>query len=91
MLASRVGNRTLDRSDTRHGRLDRYHVKGNKKTAFEDCFGKPYQGEVMKFEEAALDRAGVSVEWKDSRRNQAGSSRCEIFPWSLAGQDHGFR
>ena len=71
--------------------LDRYHVKGNQKTAFEDCFGKPYQGEVMKFEEAALDRAGVSVEWKDSRRNQAGSSRCEIFPWSLAGQDHGFR
>ena len=26
---------------------ERYHVKDNKKTAFEDCFGKPYQGEVM--------------------------------------------
>ena len=31
------------------GRLfEGYHVKG-KKTAFEDCFGKPYQGDVMKF------------------------------------------
>ena len=28
---------------------ERYHVKANKKTAFEDCFGKPCQGEVMKF------------------------------------------
>ena len=25
--------------------LERYHVKGNKKTPFEDCFGKPYQSE----------------------------------------------
>ena len=37
-----------------------YHVKGNKKTAFEDCFGKPYQGEVMKFAEAALFCVAVS-------------------------------
>ena len=39
--------------------LERYHVKANKKTAFEDCFGKPYQGEVMKFAEAALFRVAV--------------------------------
>ena len=71
MLAARVvGNTSLDRSDTRHRRvpwlvrhagwlLDKYHVKGDKKTAFEDCFGKPYQGEVMKFAEAALFRVAV--------------------------------
>ena len=35
-------------------------MKGNKKTAFQDCFGKPYQGEVMKFAEAALFRVAVS-------------------------------
>ena len=40
--------------------LERYHVKANKKTALEDCFGKPYQGEVMKFAEAALFRVAVS-------------------------------
>ena len=40
--------------------LQGYHVKGNKKTAFEDCFGKPCQGEVMKFAEAALFRLAVS-------------------------------
>ena len=39
--------------------LEWYHVKCNKKTAFEDCFGKPYQGEVMKFAEAALFRMAV--------------------------------
>ena len=37
-----------------------HHVKGNKKTAFEDCFGKPCQGEVMKFVEAALFQVAVS-------------------------------
>ena len=40
--------------------LERYHVNGNKKTAFEDCSGKPYQGEVMKSAEAALFRLAVS-------------------------------
>ena len=40
--------------------LERYHVKANKKTAFEDCFGKLYQGEVMKFAEAALFRVAAS-------------------------------
>ena len=40
--------------------LERYHVKANKKTAFEECFGKPYQGEVMKFAEAALFHMDVS-------------------------------
>ena len=39
--------------------LEWHHVKCNKKTAFEDCFGKPYQGEVMKFAEAALFRMAV--------------------------------
>ena len=53
-------------SDTRHGRMavvgetERYHVKGNKKTLFEDCFGKPYQRELIKFAEAALFRLAVS-------------------------------
>ena len=41
-----------------------YHVKANKKTAFEDCFGKPYQGEVMKFVEAAMFRVAVSPSGK---------------------------
>ena len=36
--------------------LERYHVKGNKKTVFEDCFEKLYQGEFMKFAEVALFR-----------------------------------
>ena len=40
--------------------LERYHVKGNKQTTFEDCFGKPYQGEVKKFGKAALFRLVVS-------------------------------
>ena len=31
--------------------LERYHVKGNKEKAFEDCCGKPYQGEILKFAE----------------------------------------
>ena len=44
--------------------LERYHVKGKKKTAFEDCFGKPYQGEVMKFAEAALFRVAMSPSGK---------------------------
>ena len=35
-------------------------MKANKKTAFEDCFGKPYQGVVTKFAEAALFRFAVS-------------------------------
>ena len=43
---------------------ERCHVKGNKKTAFEDCCGKPYQGEVMKFAEAALFRVAVSPSGK---------------------------
>ena len=34
--------------------------RANKKAAFEDCFGKPYQGEVMKFAEAALFQVAVS-------------------------------
>ena len=44
--------------------LERYHVKVNKKTAFEDCFGKPYQGGVMKFAKAALFRVAVSPSGK---------------------------
>ena len=48
--------------------LERYHVQGNKKTAFEDCFGKPYQGEEMKFAEAALFRVAMSP----SGRNRDG-------------------
>ena len=40
--------------------LERCYVKSNKKTVFEDCFGKQYQGEVMKFEEAALFLLAVS-------------------------------
>ena len=40
--------------------LETYHVKGNWKMAFEDCFGKPYQGQVMKFAEAAFFRMAVS-------------------------------
>ena len=39
-------------------------MKGNKKTAFEDCFGKPYQGEVLNFAEAALFRVAVSLSGK---------------------------
>ena len=45
--------------------LERYHVKGNKKTPFEGCFGKPYQGEVMQFAEAALFRVAVSPSGKN--------------------------
>ena len=44
--------------------LERYHVKANKKTAFEDRFGKPCQGEVMKFAETALFRVAVSPSGK---------------------------
>ena len=58
------GSDTMDMCHmlVRHARwsLERYHVKSNKKTAFEDCFGKPYQGEVMKFAGAALFRLAVS-------------------------------
>ena len=46
--------------------LERYHVKANKKTVFEDCFGKPYQGEVMKFAEAAPFRVAVSPSGRES-------------------------
>ena len=62
--------------------LERDHVKGNKKTAFEDCFGKLY---LMKFAKAALFRV------KGSKRNQTGSSTREICPWHLVWQDHGIR
>ena len=41
--------------------FERHHVKGNKNTVFEDCFGKPYHREVMKFAEAALFRLAVSL------------------------------
>ena len=54
--------------------LERYDVKANKKTASEDCFGKPYQGEVMKFVEAALFRVALSPGGKiqdGSRRGRA--------------------
>ena len=44
--------------------LERYHVNGHKKTTFEGCFGKPYQGEVMKFAEATLFRVAVSPSGK---------------------------
>ena len=44
--------------------LEKYHVKANKKTAFEDCFGQPPQGEVMKFAEVALFRVAVSPSGK---------------------------
>ena len=44
--------------------LERYHVKANNKTAFEDCSGKPYQGEVIKLAEAALFRVAVSPSGK---------------------------
>ena len=40
--------------------LERYHVKGNQKTPFADCFRKPYHGEVTKFAEAALFWLAVS-------------------------------
>ena len=65
--------------------LEMSHVKGNKKTAFEDCFGKPYQGEVMKFAEAALFHVAVSPSGS-SKRNQAGSSRRKICPWQWLGK-----
>ena len=61
--------------------LDKSH-----ETSFEDCIGKPYQGEVMKFAEAALFRLP-----EGSKRNQAGSSRRKICPWHMAWQDHGIR
>ena len=40
--------------------LERYHVKANKKKAVEYCLGKPYQGEILKFAEAALFPLAVS-------------------------------
>ena len=49
--------------------LERHPVKGNKKTAFEGCFGKPYQGEVMKLAEAAPFRVAVSP--TESRQGRA--------------------
>ena len=44
--------------------LGRYRVKADKETAFEDRFGKAYQGEVMKFAEAVLFRVAVSPSGK---------------------------
>ena len=77
MLASLVG------SDTSHGCVpwlvrhagwlqERHHVKANKKTAFEDCLGKPYQGEVMMFAEAARFRVAVSPSGKIRDRIRQG-------------------
>ena len=50
--------------------LDRYHVRGNKETAFEDRFGKPYQVEVTTFAEAALFCWAVSSNGKQSEVRQ---------------------
>ena len=72
MFAFRVWNASLVGSDASHGCVavvgetrwklpERYHVKANKKTAFEDWFGKAYQGEVMKFAEATLFRVGGKI------------------------------
>ena len=50
--------------------LERYHVKGNTNKTFEDCGGKPYQGEVMKFAEAALFRVVEGREMESERVEQ---------------------
>ena len=55
--------------------LEMYHVKGNKKTAFEHCFRKPYHGEVTKFAEAALLRLAVSP--SDRVRNEIRQGRVD--------------
>eukprot|EP00959_Pyramimonas_sp_CCMP1952_P301812 6315014-Pyramimonas_sp.AAC.1 len=44
--------------------LERYHAKANHRTAYEDCFGKAYQGEVLKFGEAALFKLSVTTTGK---------------------------
>eukprot|EP00959_Pyramimonas_sp_CCMP1952_P309229 6471553-Pyramimonas_sp.AAC.1 len=44
--------------------LERYHVKANHRTAYEDSYGKAYQGEVLKFGEAALFKLSVTATGK---------------------------
>ena len=39
-------------------------MTANKKTAFVDCFGKPYQGEMVKIAEGALFRVALSPSGK---------------------------
>ena len=43
---------------TRHAAwtLERFHVRANGQTAYEDCFGTAYHGPVMKFLECAVFR-----------------------------------
>ena len=45
--------------------LERYHIKGNKKTAYEDCFQTSYHGALYKFCETVVSR---HPSHKDGRR-----------------------
>ena len=58
--------------------LERFHVKGNKKTAFEDCFGKPYQGEVKKFAKAAAIEISWIGSWRESYFGAIGAKRTNV-------------
>ncbi|CAK0896486.1 unnamed protein product, partial [Prorocentrum cordatum] len=44
--------------------VGRYHAKANHRTAHEDSYGKAYQGEVLKFGEAALFKLSVTATGK---------------------------
>ena len=62
-------------------------MKGDKKTAFEDCCGKPYQGEVMKFAEAAFFHFAVSPSGKLRSEARQGRGACKICLRNVAWQD----
>ena len=66
--------------------LERYHVKGNKKTASEDCFGTPYQGEILKFAEAALFRLAVSPSGKVRSETRQGRADARFVRGTCLGQ-----
>ena len=46
--------------------LERYHVKCNKKTAFEECCGKSYQGEENQVRGGSSVPVGRVSKWKGS-------------------------
>ena len=68
--------------------LERYHVKGNRKTVFEDCFREPYLGEVMKFAGAALFWLAVSLCGRVRSEIRVEQTQ-DLSPWHMAWQDHG--
>ena len=56
--------------------LERYHVKCNKKTAFEECCGKSYQGEENQVRGGSSVRLAVSqVEGFDVKSGRVEQTR----------------